>query len=220
MVGSPQPVPEGEFESQAAVRSPPCPTHVPGQTEVRRLLRSSAAALALPGASLKAPLFFSGGVESCCCCWSGVKSSLELLENWRSVVSLLTHHKTVLLLPPVPHKSEPFHLASARPGLGATGNQTCGRSHAKSFGELLKKELGSALVSSRMREGNVSSLFVVWQPESFLLLSLETSFFYICVIPGMFLLRAPLLQPGSVSRALPDLEGLRVRPWASKQAPG
>lgn len=46
------------------------------------------------------------------------------------------------------------------------------------FGELLKKELGSGLMSSRMREGNVSSLFVVWQPESFLLLTLETFFFF------------------------------------------
>lgn len=115
-------------------------------------------------------------------------------------MSLLTHHKTVLFLPPVPHKSEPFHLASARTGLCATRNQTYGRSHAKPFGELLKKELGSGLVSSRMREGNVSSLFVVWQSESFLPLTLETIFFfYMCIIPGMFLLCVPVPQPGSVS---------------------
>lgn len=143
---------------------------------------------------------FSRGAKSCCCCcWSGVKSSLGLLENQRSLLSLLTHHKTVLLLLPVPIKSDLFHLASARTGLCATRNQTYGQSHAKPFGELLKKELGSGLVSSRMREGKVSSLFVVWQPESFLLLSLETRFFYICVIPGMFLLRVPVPQPGSMS---------------------
>lgn len=88
------------------------------------------------------------------------------------------------------------------PGQGqacAAGNRTYGRSHGKSFGELLK-ELGSGLVSSRMREGNASSLFVVWQPENFLLLSLETrGLFYIYVIPGMFLLRVPVPQPGTVS---------------------
>lgn len=55
------------------------------------------------------------------------------------------------------------------------------QSHGKSFEELLKKELGSGFMSSRMREGNVSSLFVVWQPESFQLLSLATSFsLYLC----------------------------------------
>lgn len=117
-------------------------------------------------------------------------------------MSLLTHCKTVLLLPPVPHKSEPFHLASTGTGLCAAGSQTYGWFHGKPFGELLEKELGSGLVSSRMREGNVSSLFVVWQPESFLLLSLEAClvfFFNICVIPGMFLLRVPVVQPGSMS---------------------
>jgi len=100
---------------------------------------------------------FSRGVESCCCCWPGIKSSLGLLESWRLVLSLLTHHKTVLLLPPVPHKSEPFHLASWRTGLCATRCQTYGQSHAKPERELLKKELGLGLVSSGMRERNVSS---------------------------------------------------------------
>lgn len=92
-------------------------------------------------------------------------------------MSLLTHCKVVLLLPRVPHKSEPFHLASTRTGLCAAGSQIYGWSHGKPFGELLEKELGSGVMSSRMREGNVSSLFVVWQPESFLLLSLEACVF-------------------------------------------
>lgn len=57
-----------------------------------------------------------------------------------------------------------------------------------------------------MREGNASSLFVVWQPENFLLLSLETrALFYIDVVPGMFLLRVPVPQPGTVSSSI--LEG-------------
>lgn len=88
----------------------------------------------------------------------------------------------------------------------AAGSQIYGWSHGKPFGELLEKELGSGVMSSRMREGNVSSLFVVWQPESFLLLSLEACvflfgifFFSICVISGMFLLRVPVLQPSSMS---------------------
>lgn len=68
--------------------------------------------------------------------------SLGLLEDQRSLLSLLTYHKTVLLLLPVPLKSELFHLASASTGLCATGNQTCRQSHAKPIGELLKKELG------------------------------------------------------------------------------
>lgn len=69
------------------------------------------------------------------------------------------------------------------------------------FGELLKKELGSGLMSSRTREGNVSSLFVVWQPESFLLLTLETFFFFfnISLILEIFLLCVLVLELSSIS---------------------
>lgn len=67
------------------------------------------------------------------------------------------------------------------------------------FGELLKKELGSGLMSSRTREGNASNLFVVWQLESFLLLSLETIYFLLmlasflrcfCSVPALELSRS------------------------------
>lgn len=142
-------------------------------------------------------LFFSGVLSCYCCCWSAIKSSPELMENWR-LLSLLPHHRQSFCCCICPVKQSLVLL----PGQGqacAAGNRTYGRSHGKSFGELLK-ELGSGLVSSRMREGNASSLFVVWQPENFLLLSLETRvLFYIYVIPGMFLLRMPVPQPGTVS---------------------
>lgn len=161
MVGSPQPMPEGEFESRAAVKvHPVLPTHLgkPRCAAIKKLSWGSGPSWCFTQSNS----VFSRGVESCyCCCWSGVKSSLELLENWKLVLSLLTHHKTVLFLPPVPDKSEPFHLASTRTGLCAIRNQIYGWSHGKPFGDLLKMELGPGLVSSRMREGNLFSLFVV-----------------------------------------------------------
>lgn len=93
-------------------------------------------------------------------------------------MSLLTCHKPVLLLLCDP-LSQSFFTMSARGQVSVQlGIRDMGGLLLNLFGELLKKELGSGLMSSRTREGNVSSLFVVWQQESFLLLSLETLFFF------------------------------------------
>lgn len=90
------------------------------------------------------------------------------------------------------HISLLFHHASVRTGLSVQlGIRHMDGLMLNLFGELLKKELCSGLMSSRTREGNASSLFVVWQLESFLLLSLETIFFFnACLVPEMFLLCA------------------------------
>lgn len=93
-----------------------------------------------------------------------------------------------------------FHYASIR----TSPSVQLGIRHMDSlmlnvFGELLKKELGSGLMSSRTREGNASNLFVVWQLESFLLLSLETIYFLLmlasflrcfCSVPALELSRS------------------------------
>lgn len=129
--------------------------------------------------------FFSTDVKSCHYgFWSGVQSSLEVLKGWRLMWSLLTDHKPVFLLLCKP-LSQRFFTMTARGQVSVQlGIRDTGSLMLNLFGELLKKELGSGLMSSRTREGNVSSLFVVWQPESFLLLTLETFFFFFLIFPS------------------------------------